>query len=104
MLRRTLLVLVAMMAAIAGLTAGLLISAGTAAAESASFTYDVRTIANSAIDAIADSDASTDQLSGVTEGSASPSVEFHGTSTTPGLRSVATNRFCDRWATTWNAC
>lgn len=66
-------------------------AAATTTAEAAAFTYDVQTNERVAVHEFEDVDASTAQLSGAEERSASPSVALRGASTTPPHSVVATN-------------
>jgi hypothetical protein len=90
-LRRALLVLVATMAALAGLAVGLPIPMGTTTAGAAAFTYDAPANARVDVDGCCGTDALHDPVSGVRDGSAPPSVEDERTSTSPSLSPIATN-------------
>jgi len=67
-----------------------LVGSGTTISGAATYTYDAPVVTRVDVQRIAAAAGSTEQLSGVSDGPASPSVEFRGTSTTLHARGVAT--------------
>lgn len=77
------------------LVVALLGLAPTTTASAANFTYDAQTVARVDAHAFGVADASRAQLSGALEESASPVADARGTSTTPAVPFLATNKADD---------